>query len=40
MSDDNNQIPQSTIPKEQPINESKPIELPKPNQGEVVTKGG
>lgn len=44
MSDDNkqNQTPQSkpVAPKEQPKPEPKPVELPKPNQGETVTKGG
>lgn len=43
MSDDNkqNQTPQpQPTPKEQPKSEPKPVELPKPNQGEVVTKGG
>ena len=45
MSDDGkqNQTPQPqqqpTPPKEQP-KEEPPVELPKPNQGETVTKGG
>ena len=41
MSDENkqNQTPQQPAPKEQPKAEPKPVELPKPNQGEVVTKG-
>jgi hypothetical protein len=43
---DNNQEKQSptqqqpATPKEQPKPDSKPTELPKPNQGETVTKGG
>lgn len=44
MSDNNkqNQTHQSqpVAPKEQPKTEPKPIELPKPNEGEKVTKGG
>lgn len=42
MSDENkqNQTPQQSAPKEQPKAEPKPVELPKPNQGEAVTKGG
>jgi len=42
MSDNNQekQTPQPTPPKEQPKPTSKPTELPKPNQGETVTKGG
>lgn len=42
MSDENkqNQTPQQSALKEQPEAEPKSVELPKPNQGEVVTKGG
>jgi hypothetical protein len=43
MSDDNKQNqtpPPQPAPKEQPKTEPKPTELPKPNQGETVTKGG
>ncbi len=46
MSDDNKQNQtqppqqQPATSKEQPKVEPKPIELPRPNQGETVTKGG
>lgn len=42
MSDENkqNQTSQQPAPKEQSKAEQKPVKLPKPNQGEVVTKGG
>lgn len=45
MSDENkqNQTPkpqEQSIPKKQPKTEPKLTELPKPNQGETVTKGG
>jgi len=44
MSDDNKQNqtrqPQPVAPKKQSRTEPKPVELPKPNQGEMVTKGG
>lgn len=43
MSDENkqNQTPQQLeVPKEPPKVEPKPVEFPKPNDGEIVTKGG
>lgn len=44
MSDENKQNktpqPQQSAPKEQPKAEPQLAELPRPNQGEIVTKGG